>query len=440
MPKNLTKQDYEFMDSLSSATLHIQPRKLHYMVLVFLIFIAIFLIWAHFTKIDEIARGQGSVIPSGQNQIVQNLEGGIISDIYAEEGDIVQKGEILLRINNAKSFSLKSAQVIKEKSTKAKIERLKAQLDGNTFSVSSQKDSDMELFLRNEKELFDSNIATLDSKIAAIEDKLSQKQSELSDARQTKKHLQASLEMIKEEVSMTEPLVERGVKSRVEFLGLQREANNAQKELSSASFTIERLLSEITELKNNRSQIRQEFEGQTREELNEALTQLKEIQANLEGVNDQVMRTTVVSPQNGVVKKLFVNTIGGAVKPAQDLVEIVPTDEKLLVEVKIKPSDIAFIYKGQEAIVKFSAYDFAIYGGLKAKVQNISPDTITEEKETYYLVTVETEKNHINRGGKELKIIPGMVADVDILTGKKSILDYILKPILKTTQYTFTER
>ena len=149
MPKNLTKQDYEFMDSLSSATLHIQPRKLHYMVLVFLIFIAIFLIWAHFTKIDEIARGQGSVIPSGQNQIVQNLEGGIISDIYAEEGDIVQKGDILLRINNAKSFSLKSAQVIKEKSTKAKIERLKAQLDGNTFSVSSQKDSDMELFLRN---------------------------------------------------------------------------------------------------------------------------------------------------------------------------------------------------------------------------------------------------------------------------------------------------
>lgn len=428
------------MDSLSSATLHLQPRKFHYMVIVFLIFIATFLIWAHFTKIDEIARGQGSVIPSGQNQIVQNLEGGIISQIHVQEGEIVQKGDLLLQINNAKSFSLKSAQIIKEKSIKAKIERLKAQLDANTFNVPSQNDEDMELFLRNEKKLFDSNIATLNSKTAAIEDKLNQKQSELSDAHQTKKHLQTSLQMINEEVSMTEPLVLRGVKSKVEFLQLQREANTAQQELSSADFAITRLRSEIAELKNNKTQTRQEFESKTREELNDALALLKETQANLEGVSDQVLRTTVLSPQNGVVKKLFVNTIGGAVKPAQDLVEIVPTDEKLLVEVKIKPSDIAFIYRGQEAIVKFSAYDFAIYGGLKAKVQNISPDTITEEKETYYLVTVETEKSHIDRGGKELKIIPGMVADVDILTGKKSILDYILKPILKTTQYTFTER
>ena len=439
-PKHLTPKDYEFMDSLSSATLEIQSRKLHAMVLIFLLFFAVFLAWAHLTQIDEIARGQGSVIPRGQNQIVQNLEGGIISEIYVQEGEVVQKGDVLLRINNAKSFSLKSAQIIKEKSIQAKIARLNAQLNVGTFVVEPHEDEDMELFLRNEKKLFDSNIAALHSKLGATDDRLAQKRSELADARQRESHLRTSLEMINQEVSMTEPLVERGVRSKVEFLQLQRQANTAQQELNSASFAIERLGGEIAELQNNKTQIYQEFESKTREELNAALAELRETQANLEGVSDQVMRTTVISPQNGVVKRLFVNTIGGAVKPAQDLVEIVPTDEKLLVEVKIKPSDIAFIYRGQEAIVKFSAYDFAIYGGLKASVQNISPDTITEEKETYYLVTVETEKSHINRGGKELKIIPGMVADVDILTGKKSILDYILKPILKTTQYTFTER
>ncbi len=438
--KNLNSRDYEFMGSLSSAIMQIQPQKLHYLIIAFTVVIASFLLWAGLTKIDEIARGQGSVIPSGQNQIVQNLEGGIVSHIYVQEGALVQKGDTLLKIKNAKSFSLKSASAVKEKAILAKIERLQAQLDQQNEFIVATHDIDMQLFLNNEKMLYDTNIQNLNTKINSISDKLSQKNSELADAKQRVKHLTNALSMINEEVEMVAPMVKRGVKSKVEFLQLQREANSAQQELNSAEFSIERLSSEIEELQKNKQQVYQEFEAKTQEELNEAYSQLKQVQANLTGLSDQVQRTTVKAPQNGVVKKLFVNTIGGAVKPAQDLVEIVPTDEKLLVEVKIKPSDIAFIYKGQDATVKFSAYDFAIYGGLKAKVVNISPDTITEEKETYYLVTVETEKNYILRNDKHLKIIPGMMADVDILTGKKSILDYILKPILKTTQYTFTER
>jgi len=440
LEKNLNSRDYEFMGSLSSAIMQIQPQKLHYLIIVFTVVIFTFLLWAGITKIDEIARGQGTVIPSGQNQIVQNLEGGIISDIYIKEGDIVQKGDILLKINNSKSFSQKSAGVVREKAILAKIERLRAQLSRNGGFAIDSYDVDTQLFLQNEKQLYDTNIATLQSKIGALKDKLAQKRSELADAKQKQTHLSQALAMINEEVQMVEPMVARGVKSKVEFLQLKREANGATQELNSAKHAIVRLNAEIDELNQNIEQTHKEFDAKTQEELNEAYSQLKEVQANLEGVSDQVRRTTVIAPQNGVVKKLFVNTIGGAVKPAEDLIEIVPTDEKLLVEVKIKPSDIAFIYKGQNAIVKFSAYDFAIYGGLKAQVVNISPDTITQEKETYYLVTVETEQNYITRGEKHLKIIPGMMADVDILTGKKSILDYILKPILKTTQYTFTER
>lgn len=438
--RHLTKKDFEFMGSLSGAIMQMQPKRLHLVIMIFTGVIALFLLWANFTKIDEIARGAGAVIPSGQNQIVQNLEGGIVSEIYVKEGETVKKGQKLLKINNSKSFSLRSANVVKEKSIKAKIGRLQAQLNEEQHFDVGTDDEDMQLFLKNEKNLFDSNKATLKAKIDAIDDKLSQKRSELADARQQVRHLSSSLSMIDQEVSMTEPLVKRGIKSRVEFLQLQRQANGARQDLKSAKYSAERLTSEIAELDKNKEQTYKEFESQTREELNDAYAELKGVQANLEGLSDQVKRTTVLAPQNGVVKKLFVNTIGGVVKPAEDLVEIVPTDEKLLVEVKIKPSDIAFIYKGQDAIVKFSAYDFAIYGGLWAKVVNISPDTITEEEETYYLVTVETNQNYIERNGKHLKIIPGMMTDVDILTGKKSILDYILKPILKTTQYTFTER
>lgn len=437
--KNLNKRDHEYIGSLSSAIMQIQPQKLHYLILIFTIVIFTFILWANFTKIDEIARGQGTVIPSGQNQIVQNLEGGIVSFIYVNEGDFIKKGDLLLQINNSKSLSLQNASNAKEKALKAKIERLQVQLNEEEFAIESH-DKDMILFLENEKKLFDANLESFKSQIRVLEDKLSQKKSELADAKQRKRHLSNSLSMINEEVKMTEPMVQRGVKSKVEFLQLKREQSNAQLEYNSSLHAINRLDSEVDELLNSLEQTKKEFESRTRVELNDAIGQLKELQANLEGLSDQLDRTKVLAPLSGIVKKLFVNTIGGAVKPAQDLVEIVPTEEKLLVEVKIKPSDIAFIYKGQNSIVKFSAYDFAIYGGLNAKVVNISPDTITEEKETYYLVTVETNKNYISRNEKKLKIIPGMIADVDILTGKKSILDYILKPILKTTQYTFTER
>jgi len=439
--KNLDKRDHEFMGSLSSAIMQIQPQKLHYLIIAFAVVIASFLLWAGLTKIDEIARGQGTVIPSGQNQVVQNLEGGIISEIAVTEGQIVKQGDLLLRIRNIQSLSTAQSSTIRSQGLQAKIQRLNAQLSGEDFEVDlSVEDENLKHFLASEQRLFEINQRQFESKISAIDEQLVQKKSELTDAKQIVKHQESSLEMIHEEIQMTAPMVERGVRSRVDFLQLQRQSNQATQELNSAKLSIVRLNAEIEELQLKRKQTRQEYESTTQEQLNETQVQLQEVMAQLEGLSDQVLRTNVTAPQNGVVKKLFVNTIGGAVKPAEDLVEIVPTDNKLLVEVKIKPSDIAFIYHGQKAIVKFSAYDFAIYGGLEGKVVGISPDTITQEDETYYLVRVETTKNFIERNGSELKIIPGMIADVDILTGKKSILDYILKPILKTTQYTFTER
>ena len=240
---------------------------------------------------------------------------------------------------------------------------------------------------------------------------------------------------------MTKPMVEKGIRSQVDFLKLQREQSDAKQKLQSSILSISKIDSEIKEINKKIDETYQINDSQVREKLNETITSLKDLEANSTASTDQVLRTIVKSPSNGIVQKLHVNTIGGAIKPAQDLIEIVPTDYNLIIEVKILPKDIAFIYHGQKAIVKFSAYDFSIYGGLDGHVINISPDTITEKDDkTYYLVRIETEKNYIGEKDKQMKIIPGMIADVDIITGKKTILDYILKPILKTKQYTFTER
>jgi adhesin transport system membrane fusion protein len=250
-----------------------------------------------------------------------------------------------------------------------------------------------------------------------------------------------SVGAISKEVTMTKPMVERGIRSQVDFLKLQREESDAKNKLQSVTLSVDKINSEILELNKKIDETNEINDATIREKLNEAINNLKDVEANKLASSDQVARTVVKSPSNGIVQKLHINTVGGSIKPAQDLLEIVPTDSNLIVEVKILPKDIAFIYQGQKAIVKFSAFDFSIFGGLDGHVINISPDTIVEKDEkTFYIVRIETEKNYIGDEKNQKHIIPGMIADVDILTGKKTVLDYILKPILKTKTYTFTER
>lgn len=438
---NLNNHDLEYMKSLSSAVIHNRSQKLHWVLIVFFITVISFIIWAAFAQIDEIARGQGKVVPSGQNQILQNLEGGIVSEILIQEGDFVKKNQILLKLSNERSSSSLISNEIKSQYLKAQTQRLEAQLKQEDFNFEQTSNETLNDFLENERELYLSNMKQLDSKVQILKEQDKQKNSELKDAKQTIEHLKFSVKAIEKEVKMTEPMVKRGIRSEIDFLKLQREQSEAKQKLQSAIYSVSKIQSEIVEIKKRINEAYEIFKSKTQEKLNDTITSLKDLNANATASIDQVSRTTVKSPLNGIVQKLYINTIGGAVKPAQDLIEIVPTDYNLIVEVKILPSDIAFIYQGQKAVVKFSAYDFSIYGGLEGKVVNISPDTITEkDNKTYYLVRIKTKKNFIGSKKKPMKIIPGMVADVDIITGKKTVLDYILKPILKTKQYTFTER
>jgi adhesin transport system membrane fusion protein len=439
--KHLSTNDYKFMHSLSAAVLQVTPVTIKAVLYFWVMAVIVFITWANFALIDEIARGDGEIVPSGENQIIQNLEGGIVKEILVSEGELVKKGQILVKIDNQKSRSSFSTNNIKADALEAKISRLNAESSGDKFSVSKELEMKSPIFIKNEKSLYATNIEQLNSKISALKEQLNQKKHELSEAITQESYLKSSAEMITTEVRMTKPMVAKGIRSKIDFLKLQREANEIEAKYKATKQSIPRLKSAIKEVQNRIDETSFLFRSESKIKLNEAVAELRALKANSTALKDQVTRTIVRSPMNGVVQKFFIHTVGGVIKPGADIMELVPSDRALLVDVKIKPSDIAFIYFGQKAIVKFSSYDFSIYGGLEGNVVFISADTIKDEKDNvFYTVRIKTDLNYLGSKEKPLKIIPGMTVSVDIITGQKSVLDYILKPILKTKQYTFTER
>ncbi|MDQ7045017.1 MAG: HlyD family type I secretion periplasmic adaptor subunit [Sulfurimonas sp.] len=441
LKNNLSERDYEFMHSLSSAVLQSTPNKLRIVMYFWIFTITVLLTWSYFAEIDEIAKGQGEIVPSGSNQIVQNLEGGIIKEILVREGEIVEQGQLLVKIDNQKSTSSFSTNAIKADALEAKIIRLRAESSGRKFTPDKGMRERIPYIVANEESLYNTNKKQLLFQTKALEERLSQKRQELAEARSTKDSMKASLVFINKEVAMTKPMVIKGVRSRIDFLKLQREENEVKEKYDSARLSIPRLKSAIKEVQNTIKEVALTARSEAKLKLNETLSEFKGYKASSSALKDQVTRTLVTAPMKGIIQKMFIHTIGGVTRPGADILEIVPTDSALLVSVSIKPSDIAFIYFGQKAIVKFTAYDFAIYGGLEGKVVLISPDTTKDEEgNTTYKVRIKTNKNYLTRNAKRLKIIPGMTVSADIITGRKTILDYILKPILKTKQYTLSER
>lgn len=440
-PIEYTEKDYEFMNSLSAAILQTAPSKTSKVIRIWLITIFVAILWASFAEIDEITRGDGKTIAYGQNQIIQNLEGGIVEAILVNEGQRVEAGQVILKISNAKSLSSSLSNQIKFEELEAKKARLHAEANDLPFEVLTTANEELNKQLVLAKQLYDSNKLEFEAKDYAIVEQINQKRQALTEAKARIVSLRKSLEFVTEEIAMTEPMVKEGVKSKVDFLKLKREASAIENDIEAAKLSLPRLDSLIEEFKSNRSAAKQLFISTAKQELNTVTAELSRIGTQQVEFTDQVDRTMVKSPVEGIVQKLFVNTVGGVIKPGADLVEIVPTSKKLYLEIKIKPSDIAFIHPNAEAMVKVSAYAFNIHGGLTGKVVSISPDTITDKQdETFYIINVETDKSYLGTADKPLKIIPGMTVSVDIVTGQKTVMQYILKPILKTKQYVFTEK
>ena len=438
----LDTQDLKYMSSLSEAVLQKSPKKSKYLLWLITLAFGWLIFWASQAEIDELTRGEGKIIPSHQLQVVQNLEGGIVSEILVDEGDIVKKGQIILKINNTNFTSSFEESKLRQNELRAKFLRLDAEAHGGKpFKYDYKKMEDLAEQIEYEKSLYESNKEQLNSSLDVVKEQITQKKQELKELYAKIKQEKRTLKLMQDEINITKPLVKKGLVSEVEFLQLRRQLNGIKGDLEASRLAVPRLKSQIKESENKISEIKLEYTNRAKKELNEVVAEISRIGQTNTALSDRVRRTLVRSPVDGTVQRLLINTIGGVVQPGMDLVEIVPAQDNLLVEAKIKPSDIAFLRPQLDAMVKFSAYDFAIYGGLKGKLTNISADTITDERdESYYLVRIKTEKSHLGSEEKPLPIMVGMTVSVDIVTGKKTVLDYLLKPILKAKQSALRER
>lgn len=401
MADEIDKDQVDYMSDIKEALLIKKTPFASALIYFLAIFVIAMITWAHFAEVDEMTVGNGKIIPSSKVKKIQSLEGGIIKEILVYEGEIVEKNQVILRLDDTQFTSSYREQRAKYVPLLAQIARLKAEIsDSATIQWPEEINKGLNKdLIKREQKLFDSRKQALIMNLNVL------------------KH---SYELAKRELNLTEPLVKEGVMSRVELLRVQRQVN----ELAGA----------IEEKKDK-------FLEDAQVDLNTAKAEVARIKEAIVSDRDRLTRTTIKSPVRGTIKSIHVSTIGEVIRSGQDIIEIVPIDDSLLVETMIKPSDIGFIHAGQKATVKVTAYDYSIYGGLDGKIEYISADTIVDEEgDSFYNVLVRTQKNHLGAKQKPLSIITGMTVSVHILTGRKSILNYILKPLLKAKQNAFQER
>jgi adhesin transport system membrane fusion protein len=439
--KRTHPDDAEFMSEVSAATLESAHSAGHSLLfLVFAFFIAAGW-WAYETSLDEVTRGEGKVVPSSKVQVIQNLEGGILAEVLVSEGQSVEKGQVLLKIDDTRFSSSFRETELKFYELLARSTRLKAESSGTKFIVPKEVVETSPALAENEKLLHQSRQNELNSTLRVLRQQLAQKQQELVERRAKQSQLKTSYDLSYKEMTMSEPLVAAGVMSEVELLRLKRASNDLHGEMEANRLAVPRIRSALNEVKQKIEEQTLQFKAKAAREFSEVNAEFERTKESVVSSQDRVTRTQVRSPVKGTINQLKINTVGGIIQPGMDLLEIIPIEDNLLVETKIRPADIAFLRPGQEAMIKLTAYDFSIYGGLPAKLERISADTITDDEgNSFYLIYLRTDKNYIDNGQELLRIIPGMTTTVDILTGKKTVLDYLLKPILKARNEALRER
>ena len=430
------------LPEVNKALIEDAPRVVRLTIWAIIGFFVFLMLWANFAVIDEVTKGDGKAIPSSKIQKIQNLEGGIVSELFVKEGQIVEAGAPLIRLDDTRFASNVGETEADRLSMLLRVERLSAEVDDRPLNFPEDVLKAVPGQAKSEESLYISRRQQLHDEIGGLQEQLIQRQQELREFSSKQAQYRQQLGLQRQEINMSEPLVAQGAVSPVEVLRLKRAEVETRGQLDATTLAIPRAESAIKEVQRKIDETRGKFRSEALTQLNEARTDLNKAQATGKALEDRVSRTLVTSPMRGIVNKLLVNTIGGVIQPGSDMVEIVPLDDTLLVEAKIRPQDIAFLHPGQEAIVKFTAYDYTIYGGLKAQLEQIGADTITDEdkKTTYYVIKVRTERSHLGTDEKPLLIIPGMVASVDIITGKKSVLSYLLKPIIRARAEALHER
>lgn len=397
--------------------------------------------WASWAEIDEIAIGQGRVIPSRQLQVVQNLEGGVLEEILVGPGDTVRKGQVLMRISDTPfAASLRESREV-ALGYQAQIARLQAETDGRALAFAPQLSAERPDLVARERELFSSRMTELAAAQDALGSMIEQRQQDLVELAGRVRYLDRSLSLAQQELRLMEPLQREGLASQVEILRLRRQVNDLEGQLASTRAALPKAHAALSEVKERLAERTNQFRSQALTQLNEVQIRASALRESSTAVADRVARAEVRAPLDGVVKQVKIATIGGAVRPGMDLVEIVPLEDALIVEARVLPADIAFLRPGLPARVKLSAYDYAIYGALDGEIDWISADSIVDEKgDVYFLVHARTQAAALVVGDRRFPIIAGMTATVDVLTGRKTVLEYLLKPIRRTKDYALRER
>ncbi|CAH0530390.1 HlyD family type I secretion periplasmic adaptor subunit [Vibrio hippocampi] len=457
--KKVSDAELDYIDDKTAALLLNTPTSARIMLWVMVLFFVCAGVWAYWAEIDKVTVGQGKVIPSSQVQVIQNLEGGLVKEILVKEGDAVTQGQQLLLIDDTRfrsDFREREQQVL---NLTANVLQLSASMTSVVINEDvSQDDWQQSVVLKFDKLAFPpsfeadypqlaarqraeyrQDLNKLKNQLSVIDQQVRQKQQELIEIQSRVRSLRQGYNLARDEYNITKPLADEGVVPKIELLKLQRQVNDTRRELTSTELKIPALRSAIQEAKLSRIDAAQQFRSENQEKLNQSQDQLSSMTESAVGLEDRVNRTVVLSPVTGTVKTLNVNTVGGVIQPGMDIVEIVPTEDTLLVEAKIAPQDIAFLRPDLHAIVKFSAYDFTKYGGLNGVLEHISADTTQDEEgNSFYIVRVRTDETNFGHD-EELPIIPGMTASVDIITGKRTVLDYLLKPIISAQSNALKE-
>ncbi|MCQ2444706.1 MAG: HlyD family type I secretion periplasmic adaptor subunit [Mailhella sp.] len=455
--RNLLPEDLPYAAEVEAALARRPSRGSRWLSVAVFLFFASFVGWASVATLDEVTHAEGQVIASSRTQIIQNLEGGILRTVEVHEGQIVEKNDILARLDNETAESSLRDMSYKAMENMTAIRRLRAAVGGIPLewpeqfrewlekgagcTLTEEQIAQGRRLTEVQKETYEVQLRQRRSELDVLESQAEQRRQEVKEQRTRREHLTKSLGLIRQQMSIAAPLLEKRSYSRVQYLELQERVVQTQGEIETLNVSIPRAEAAAAEAEHRISLRKAELDSGLIDEINKRSLELASLRESLSAGSDRVTRTELRSPVRGTVKQIYITTVGGVVKPGESIMEIVPLDDTLLVEARVRPADVAFLHPGQKAMVKVTAYDYSIYGGLEGLLEQISADTIEDKRgEYYYQVKIRTSENAIVYHGESLPIMPGMMTTADIMTGKKTVLDYLLKPILKAKQNALREK
>ncbi|MEM6780704.1 MAG: HlyD family type I secretion periplasmic adaptor subunit [Pseudomonadota bacterium] len=437
----VTKTDTDFMEELEAATRTRPSLTSNAMLIAISTFVILAFVWASQSEIEELTRGGGQVVPSQEVQVVQSLEGGILAELLVEDGEIVEKDQILLRISDVVFASEERGTEIQFLALQAKRTRLQAEANGEELNMLAEIQEKAPEVANNEIALYKSRQQELNNAKSILDSRISKAQAELAEVKAKISRLADSRALLRQELAITQEMVRQRAVPKLEEIRLNREINDLSGQISESKQQQTGLDAELSGARKERQDQEDKFRSQALGELSEVETQIAQLQESLTAIGDRVFRTELRSPVRGIVNKISLKTIGGVIEPAMRLVEIVPLDDSLKIIARVSPQDIAFLHPGQDVNVKVTAYDPQKFGSLPGKLVRLGANSVTDREENvFFEIEVRTDKNYMGNEDKPLPITPGMVAEVEVITGKRTILEYLAKPILRARDRALTER